>query len=108
MVLLDNVLDIFCDHAAVVNEDPDSLQKEVEIVRKECGPWVRVRGFTDFKELFLALHVARVKKRPFSLAFIRETTEEAGSLVLKKTDPFLKTIKYSDSQILVTMIPSHR
>ena len=103
MALFDKFFDLFCDHAAVVNDDPTSLQKDVEIVQKEVGPWVRVKGFTDFRQFFVALHVARAKKHPFSVAYIREDALEAGELVLKRTAPSIKTIKYTDTQTLSMM-----
>ncbi len=103
MVLFDKFFDIFCKHAAVVNDDPAELEKEVEIVQKKCGPWCRVRGFTSFQQLFLALHVAKAKNHPYYVAFVKENEEEAGTLILKKSDPNIKTVCYSDTQTLSTM-----
>lgn len=108
MAFFDRMMDLFCDHAAVVNDDPAALEKEVEIVKREFGPWVRVKGFTSFRQFFLALHVASAKKCPFSIAFIQDEEEEAGELVLKKSDPTIKTIKYSDSRNLTMMLPAAR
>jgi hypothetical protein len=100
MVLLDTLLDIFCSHAAVVNEDSVSLKEEVKIVEKKFGRWFRVRGFTSYKDLFFALHLARAKHRPYTVAFLREDEPQIGELVLKKVDPFIRTHKYSDTQEL--------
>lgn len=108
MVLLDRFLDLICKHAAVVNSDPEALEKEVEIVKKEYGPWFRVKGFTDFKQLFIALHVAKAKKHPFSVAFVRSNVSFAGPLILNKSLPNIKMIKYSDTQNLATMLPNRR
>lgn len=108
MVLFSKIFERFCDHAAILNDDPSTLQREVELVQKKVGPWVRVRGFTDFQQLFLALRVAKAKKHPFSVAYIREDSTEAGELVLRKTDPSIKTVKYSDTQNLVTLMPATR
>ena len=108
MALLDKFFDRFCDHTAVINDDPDALQKEVYLIQKEAGPWVIVKGFTDFRQLFLALHMAHAKNREFSVAYIRENTLEAGELVLKKVAPFIKTSKYSDTHSLETMLPMGR
>lgn len=108
MVLLDKLFDIFCDHAAVVNDDPDTLKQDVEVVQKKYGPWTRVKGFTDFNQLFLALRMANAKKNPYSVAFIKDNEPEAGSRILKKTTPNIKTVKYSDTQNLATMVPTIR
>ena len=108
MVLLDKLIDYFCDHAAVVNEDENALKREVEIVKRKYGPWFRVKGFTDYKSLFLALHLADARKNPFSIAFIHGQDYSAGELVIKKSIPSLKTYKYSDTQNLLTLLPPLR
>ena len=97
-------MDWFCDQAAVVNDNPVELQQEIAVVQEKVGPWVRVKGFTDFSQFFLALHLARAKKHPFSVAYIREDAPKVGSLILKKTDPSIKTIHYSNSQNLAAMV----
>lgn len=104
MVLFDKFMDLFCDHAAVVNEDPEALKKEVELLQKIYGPWFRIRGFADFKQFFVALHLA--KRHPFSIAFIRDTEPSAGEAVIKKINPAIKTFKYSDTQQLSVLLAS--
>jgi len=104
MALFDKFMDFFCDHAAVVNGNQMDLQQEIAVVQEKVGPWVRVKGFTDFSQFFLALHLARAKKHPFSVAYIREDAPKVGSLILKKTDPSIKTIHYSNSQNLAAMV----
>ena len=108
MVLVDRVLDFFCSHAAVVNDDQTALEKEVEIVERQYGFWCRVKGFSDFKQLFLALHMARAKNRPFQVAYIRSSSPVAGPFILKRADPNIKIIKYSDTQHLPLVLPPHR
>ncbi len=105
MVLFDKFIDMFCDHTAVVNEDPEALKQDVEILQKKYGPWFKVRGFADFKQFFLALHLA--KKTPFSMAFIRDSDPSAGEAIIKKVNPDIKTLKYSDTQQLSMML-EHR
>ena len=105
MVLFDKFMDLFCDHAAIINDDPQALQKEVDLLKKTYGPWFRIRGFTNYRQLFLALKIAKAKRRPFSVAFIRDTEPEAGEIVLKRSEPTIKTFKYSDTQELATHLP---
>ena len=107
MVLFDKFLDYFCSHAAVVNEDKYALEKEVEIVKKKYGLWFRVRGFTEYKQLFYALHIAKAKRNPYSVAFLREN-ESVCERIIQKSDPEVKTYKYSDTQNLLKMLPSLR
>lgn len=101
-------MDYFCNHAAVVNKDQFALEKEVEMLQKTYGPWCRIRGFANYHQLFLALHLAKAKKRPFSMAFIRESEPVEGELVLKRADPSIKMYKYSDTQNLATMLMTSR
>ena len=105
MVLLDKFMDLFYDKAAVVNDDPEALQKEVEMLQKKFGPWCRVLGFSGFKDFFLALHIEKAKRcKDFSKAFIRTTEPPEGELILKKVNPSIKTYKYSDTQQLSVLL----
>jgi len=105
MILLDRFIDLFCDKAAVVNDDPTALQKEVKMLKKRFGPWYQICGFKNFKDFFLALHMARVKHcKDFSCAFIRNTEPPEGELILKKINPDIKTYKYSDTQQLSVLL----
>lgn len=107
MVLFDKVLDYFCSHAAVVNDDVKALEKEVEIVRLKYGRWFVVKGFTEYSQLFYALHMAKAKRHPYTVAFLREN-EPVGELIIHKSDPEVKTYKYSDTQNLLRMLPTLR
>jgi hypothetical protein len=104
MVLIDKFLDIFRSHAAVVNGDETALQEEVEIVKQKYGRWFRVRGFTDYHQFFYALHLAKAKKNPFTIAFLRKDEPEEGELILKQTAPRIRTYKYSDTQELASRL----
>ena len=108
MVLVDKLLDFFCNHAAVINDDKLALEKEVELVGKQYGFWYRVKGFSDFKQLFLALHVAKAKNRPFQIAYVKSSFPSVGPIVLKKSDPDIKIVKYSDTQNLPSVLLSNR
>lgn len=105
MVFLEKFLDFVCNHAAVVNEDESALQTEVDMVKKKYGPWMRVRGFTSFHQLFYALHLAKAKKRPYCVAFIKKNASPIGEIVLKHAIPNVKTYKYSDTQDLTKQLP---
>lgn len=106
MVLFNTLWDMFCSHAAVVNEDRVSLEKEVNIVKQKFGRWFKVRGFTSYKELFFALHLARAKHRPYTVAFLCENDREIGEIVLKRVDPLIRTHKYTDTHQLETYLVS--
>lgn len=108
MVLFDALFDILFNHAAVINEDEVALKKEVEIVKRKYGSWCKVKGFTHYKDLFLALRMAQAKKNPYTIAFIREEEKSALDLLLQRTDPNIKTYKYSDTQNLSLMLPKLR
>lgn len=108
MVLLDKLTDYFCDHAAVLNEDEHALQTEVKMVQEKYGRRFRVKGFTDYNQLFLALHVAKAKRRPFSLAFFKGSGVNTAELVVKKSEPSIQTYKYKDTQNLKTILPALR
>ena len=108
MVLVDKLLDRFCSHAAVVNDDTEALEKEVEIVGKRSGFWCRVMGFSDFKQLFLALHIAKAKNRKFQVAYVKENSPLEGQIILKRVAPDIKIVKYSDTQHLPLFLAAHR
>jgi hypothetical protein len=107
MVLFDKFIDLFYDHAAVVNEDEQALQEEVQLLRKKYGSWFKVRGFADYKEFFLAVHMARLNHCPITVAFLKNT-DPAGVLILKKSDPTIQTYTYSTTQELATHLPTLR
>lgn len=108
MVLIDKIMGWFRGNAAIVNDDEDALQKEVEILQKQYGPWIKVWGFRDYRKLFLALHLAKAKKKPFTIAFIRDSEPPAGEIILKKEEPAIKIYKYSDTQRLILNLPTLR
>lgn len=98
------MLSFFYGHAAVLNQDKIALKKEVEIVQKKYGLWFKVKGFSDYKQLFYALHLAKAQNCPYEVAFIRDE-DQVVSLILKKSDPEVKTYKYSDTQNLADILP---
>lgn len=105
MVLLDRLMDIFCGHAAVVNKDEVALKMEVRMLQKKYGLWMKVRGFVDFHQLFLALHLAKAKRRPFTAAFIRDSEPIEGRIILKRTLPSVKIFDYKDTKNLMEHLP---
>ena len=104
MVLLDKFSNLFYDQAAVVNEDEQALQKEVQLLQKKYGSWFKVRGFADYKEFFLAVHLARLNHCPITVAFLKKS-DAAGALILKKADPTIQTYTYSNTKELATHLP---
>lgn len=108
MVLLDKIMNWFQSNAAIVNDDEVALRKEVEILQKWYDPWIKIWGFRDYKKLFIALHLAKAKKNPFTVAFIRDNEPPAGELILKKEQPSIKIYKYSDTQRLILSLPTLR
>lgn len=108
MVLFDALFDMFFDHAAVINDDETALKKEVKIVKRKYGKWFKVKGFTHYKDLFLALRVAQAKRNPYTVAFIRENEKSALDMILKNSDPNIKTYKYFDTQDLNSILPKSR
>ena len=107
MVLLDKFMDLFCDHAAVVNTDEKALNREVELLREKYGPWTRIRGFIDYHQLFFALHLAKEKNRPFSKLYIKESDVEIEA-VIKKANLDILTYTYHNTQDLMAHLPAMR
>lgn len=105
MRLLDKIVNWFRSNAAIINGDEVALQKEVEILQKKYGSWIKIWGFRDYEKFFLALHLAKAKKNPFTMAFIRGGDFPAGEAILKKEEPTIKIYRYSDTQSLIFNLP---
>lgn len=95
MSFFDKLIKIFYrrNRVAVVNEDDQALQQEVELLKTYYGMGVKVMGYSDYKKFFLAVHMADAKKSPINVAFLRDTAP-IGELILKKSNPALKTYTY--------------
>lgn len=100
MRVINSFLDLICNHAAVINTDAEALKKDVEIIQKNYGKRVLVRGFSTCEDLFLAMRLAQAKKHPYTMAFIKEPEKSALDFILEKTIPNIKTYSYSDTTAL--------
>lgn len=108
MFIIDKVLDYFCDHAAILNANKNDLQMEIKILRQKYGFGLRVKGFTDYRQFFNEIHVAIARHHPYSMVFIREKESIPISLILKRTDPLIKTYNYSDTKNFENILPALR
>lgn len=84
-------------HAAVVDENQETLSQAVDKIKNTYQEDVDVEGFTNYHELFLRLNVSKAKEYPFDVALVHEfQTNYMLSNLLKRTDPSLKLIKYNN------------
>lgn len=106
----DRILDIFgATRTVVVDEDSAELQKALDVIRNKYGKWtIIVKGFSNYREFFQEIEVAKVKKHPYKYAFLHGPNEESAELILRKADPEVKAIRYSDTQNLGKYLPALR
>jgi uncharacterized protein (UPF0305 family) len=84
-------------HAAIVDENEDTLAQAITEMKLQYKEDVDVEGFTNYRDLFLRLNVSKAKDYPFDVALIHEyQTNLLLSNILKRTDPNLKLVKYQD------------
>ncbi len=107
MVLFDKVINLFYNQAAVVNEDKQSLEQEVELLQKKCGSSFKVHGFANYKEFFFAVHMARLNHHPITVAFLKDI-DDVGAMILKRSEPNMQTYTYSNTQELAKHLPVQR
>lgn len=96
MVLIDKFINLFCNRVAVVNKNESVLLNEVEILKKNFGRWIKVHGFSNYKQLFLSFHLFKTKKHPFSIIFIKNDEPPLIEMILKREMPGIIIYKYSD------------
>jgi hypothetical protein len=108
MAIWNRIFDFFCDHAAIVNQNKSDLKREVQVVQSRCGPWTRVHGYADYRQLFLDLHIAKAKRHPFILACIQKNEPAAEEIIVKRQELAVWTYKYSDAASLAAMLPAMR
>lgn len=104
---LDRIRDIFgATRTVVIDEDKEELRKVLDIIRATYGSWsIIVKGFSDYRDFFEEIEVAKAKRRPYKYAFLRGKNDAPAVLILKRADPEVKTIRYSDTQNLSKYLP---
>jgi hypothetical protein len=71
-------------------------------------PNLSVKGFTNFEQFFYDLHLSKARKKPYQMAFLKQVDKCAGELVLKKSSPNVKTIKYGNVQDIANCLSKLR
>jgi hypothetical protein len=89
----------------VADENSKTLKEAVNIVKSKYGNKCFVMGVTNFRDLFKEIQLAKANKCPYDFALIHPPEDMSVTLVLNKTSPELKTMKYSDTQKLNAFLP---
>lgn len=88
-------------HIAVFSEDEAILNKITSSLRTWFKRKIIIKSCNDTKKMFLAVNTAKQSKYPIDLTIIGATKEEWGiDPILKKINPNMKVIKYTDDDSL--------
>lgn len=102
MMFIEKLFDFLIPHRAViVNSNEDELKEQVRALKQHYGPWSRIIGFTNYPQMFMAIHLAKFKKRPFKTAFFHKEGCDAAPVILNQVAPNVKTFRFSDTPTLL-------
>lgn len=98
-MLLDKFFNLFGYRTAVINENPEELKKEVEKLQKVYGPWIRIKGFSDYYDFFSEIEISCAKNRPYKMIFLSGESPDILKMVLNKCVPNIKTYNLSKNKL---------
>jgi hypothetical protein len=83
---------------AIFDNTNNSSNKDkiFDLLKKMFGGKVLIEFYSDTKEMFVALNIAKAKNKPFDATILGGTEEMETKIVLQRMNPSMDVISYVD------------